>query len=345
MTPINITVRSQPVGPGPPPPPPPPGANEGRVKFYEYADPRMWNYVHGNGTITQWMRDHWQIVEAFHPSWDPYTDEIPSVDYIDVSAIYKTSSGTPQIPAYALKDANGNYVQFYGNTEFLADIGATGWWDTVIGWMGDAINAGFVGFKFDDVNLAPIPHSTPLLPINPRTSAVYTNAQWASDFADGLTRCRLAYPTATIIHNSVWWNQDLGNADILRAAQQCDIYEHERGAGSTAVSNGNVTTMMAYVDTLHSNGISSLWLASGSTGDTVARATFNLAVALLCSDGTDWAYNEQWEPDGWWTGNDTDLGAALGLRYLTAANTWRRDFSGGFVTANVSTYVGSIVTT
>jgi len=276
------------------------------------------------------MKQHWQEVEAYYPSWNPYTPKIPSVDYIDSSAIYFNTAGLPNLPQFALKDSAGNYVKFYGNQEYLADIGNPAWWDQVIVWVQSAKSAGFVGVKFDDVNLGTIPHSTALPPVNPRTGVQYSSNDWNRDFANGLERVRSAFPKPfTIIHNSVWWLHDLNNLDIARAAKACDIFEHERGFVDTTFGSDKFNQLMTYSETLHSFGIENLFL--GVPAVTAASAELNLVGALLVSNGGDWHYNELWKPDSWWTGNDYDLGYSKNARYQIAANVWRRDFEKGYV--------------
>jgi hypothetical protein len=320
-------------------PPTPPSTGEGRVRFCEYADARMWTYV---PPITPWMQQHWNRVIAYRPSWDPYAKTIPTWCYIDASAIYFTSTGAPQHPEWTLKDANGGYVKFPGWNEYLADVGGSGWRTNLVSAVKAAQTAGYVGVHLDDVNLGHMTASQPA--VNPRTGQLYTLTEWRADFATMLEQVRQACPPPfEIVHNSVWWdNSPLSDPSIQRAVKACDIYELERGFSDPGYSAAKIVELFGWIDQVHAWGVNVNHLASPA--DTLEEATFNLACALLCSDGGDYQYaNYKWTPVDWWPLHDTDLGDAKGPRVQIGVNVWQRDFARGYATADLWLKKGSVV--
>ena len=333
-----------------PPVPPAPKNTDGAVPYYLYANPSIWPYK----PVTPWMRDHYDLVEAYHPSWDPYTDDIRSIDYIDVTAIYKATSGLPQLPQYALKDQNGHYVMFYGNSEYLADVGNQAWWDQVAIWCQQAIDAGFVGFKFDDVNYGTIPFSSGYPPINPRTGKVYALPEWRRDLANGMEYLGSKFSNAIIVHNSIWFDHPdaepgikvLDDPDVQRIVRAATHVEYEHVYTNSGMTAGagkyGYQTCFAHVEKVHSLGAGAVFLNKEANDPVMAM--FGLACVLLTSNGNDWQFNAMWEPDGWAGINDLSIGESLGDRYQTGTYQWRRDFSGGYVWVREDNKTGQVVT-
>jgi hypothetical protein len=279
-----------------------------------------------------WLNAHWDRAII-------YMDQIAAWltgdwGYVDVLAIYTTSSTATAHPEWILKDAAGNKLTFYSSVQYLGDIGNPAYQDYVAAKIGGMASRSYKGVHCDDVDLdrVVVPSA-----INPRTNAVYTLADWQHDFANMMTKVRVAAPKPfEVVHNSLYWAGTSG--DVARCIKQADVFEVERGFNDA----GDLTKLMAFADTLHSWGIGLNYL-SETAG--VGPATFNLACALLCSNGHDYQYsNYGWQPDSWWALNDANLGAAKGPRYQSG-NVLRRDFANGWVTADLPAKIGTVTVT
>jgi hypothetical protein len=152
-------------------------------------------------------------------------------------------------------------------------------------------------------------------------------------------KVKAARADAEICHNSLWWSV---GADVDRCMKQADLFQLERGFGDPNYTPAKILQVFAFVDKLHSLGIGAVHLnyAGGTQG-----AHFNLACALLCSNGHDYAYGDGWRPEAFDPIYDTNLGGAKNARYLVSGSLWRRDFTLGYVTADLSAKVGTIVKT
>jgi Hypothetical glycosyl hydrolase family 15 len=173
-------------------------------------------------------------------------------------------------------------------------------------------------------------------PIDPRTGATMTEANWRRYLAEFMEQLRREIPGAEIVHNSLWFD---GHTDqsIARQQEAADLIEIERGINDSGLRGGDgqfaVKTLFRMIDALHAKGKGVVLDASAPT---YAQRLYGLAGYFLISDGRDAMGNYQaGTPDDWWAGYDTDLGEALGPRYETQGGVLRRDFTRGSVLMNV----------
>lgn len=242
------------------------------------------------------------------------------------------SSVTAIDPSWILRDAAGNRLTFYSSVQYLADPGNPAYQDYRAQQIAAMPGRHYAGVHCDDVNLDRVSNSNA---INPRTGQPYTLPDWQRDMANMMTKIRAAAKAARadfeILHNSLWW---ASGADVDRCIKQADVFELERGFNDPNYSAGSIQTVWAFVDKLHSWGVAANHL-SETSGQQAAH--FNLACALLCSNGRDFHYgNSGWQPDAWDPVFDRDYGAASGPRQQTGTSTWARSFQGGTVTADLA---------
>ncbi len=88
--------------------------------------------------------------------------------------------------------------------------------------------------------------------------------------------------------------------------------------------------LQAFIDRVHGKGKGVIIDAFDAT---TGGMEYSLAHYLLISNGRDGVGQIDMTPDNWWTGWDTDLGAALGGRY-DWQGLQRRDFQGGMALVN-----------
>jgi hypothetical protein len=338
----RVTALEQPVPPPPPPPPPPPtGAHEGRVQFCMYATSQADPYDLSptpTASAKAWMVNHWQRMITYVPNiqtWHPGCWR-----YLDWLAIYVNSATANAHPEWILRDANNAKLTFYSSVQFLGDIGNPAYQDAMIAAAGQYLAGGAKGLHIDDVDLDRVVVPTA---INPRTGGLYTLHDWDHDMSRGLQLLRAAYPTAQIVHNSLWW-EDTTNPDVVAALKACDVFELERGFNDPNYTAAKIEQQLfPFIDLCHNLGTAVNHL-SESTGGAQA-AHFNLACALLCSNGRDYAYeNTGWQPGMWDSLYDADLGDATGPRVQTATHVWERSFTHGHVKADLNTKTGTVTT-
>jgi hypothetical protein len=140
--------------------------------------------------------------------------------------------------------------------------------------------------------------------------------------------------------NVIWYADSPGftNGSIDRAIAAVDYLMLERGATDRGLTGGTGTyslrRFLDYVDRAHELGTDVLFLDQGDT--TVRDQMYNLAAALLVSEGNDFAGTERRgmiAPTSFWAGFDTDLGDALGDRRVDGT-VLRRSFTDGLVLVN-----------
>jgi hypothetical protein len=132
---------------------------------------------------------------------------------------------------------------------------------------------------------------------------------------------KAARADAEICHNALWW---ANGVDVTRCIQQADLFMDERGFNDPNYTPSSIQQLWGFVDKLHSMGIGAVHLSEASG----TQAThFNLACALLSSNGNDYVYGAGWKPESWDSVYDKDYGTAKGPRYQKSTNVWARDFT------------------
>ena len=275
---------------------------------------------------TQWYQGGWEY-ENFY-----------GVSPNEFSALNK--------PEWILKDRGGNwlYIPFdckngscaryamdFGNQEFR------NWW---INNVKDVMARGdYRGMMIDDVNLTwrvGNGNGDHVLPIDPRTGTEMTLENWQKYMAEFLEQIKDNFPNKEKAFNLIWFADETTNPYIQRQIDAADYVHLERGFmdyGLRGDGKWGLESFHAFIDFVHSRG--KKFVASGEATTTSDR-DYDLANYFLMTRGDDLIgeENNAWSmPDNWWSGYDTNLGAALGGRYIWNG-ALRRDFENGIVLVN-----------
>lgn len=271
----------------------------------------------------------------------------PAHFYKDLYALYRNDAKDEVLmtahPDWVLRDANGNrlYIQFACGggscTQYAADIGSPAFREH---WINDAkttLGLGYAGIFVDDVNMemkVSDGNGDFVRPIDPRTGQPMTDEDWRRYVAEFTEQIRGAMPDAEIVHNSLWW-MDRDDPYVQRQVAAADYVELERGFSDTGIVGGGgqwgYETYLSYVEWLHSQGAGAVYEPQDL--DDHSRM-FELGSYFMVSNGNDSITTDyETNPDEWWTGWETDLGAPKGER-----REWkgllRRDFANGTVLVN-----------
>ena len=245
-----------------------------------------------------------------------------------------------------LRDAQGKplYIQYACSgtscTQYAADIGSPGYRQYWISGAAGRIAAGYSGVHIDDVNLSMKVSNgagTFTRPIDPRTGAPMTDANWRRYVAEFTEEIRAALPDAEISHNTYWRDHSTLKSDpyAQRQLAAADTIEVERGFNDSGIVGGTgpygYETYLAHMDWLHSRGLSIVYEPYGLNA---VSQEFEIASYYLVKDRDD-AITSHFEsdPETWSPAWDTDLGAPLGARYAWNG-LFRRDFANGTVLVN-----------
>ena len=171
-------------------------------------------------------------------------------------------------------------------------------------------------------------------PIDPRTGAPMTDANWRRYIAEFCEAIRAGLPTTQITHNALWW-MDQSDPYVQREIKSADTIELERGFNDGGLTQGGGTfgyeTFMNHIDWLHSLGKT---IVSEPYNLNSAKREYEMASLYLVKAANDAISSDyQADPTNWWSGWQTDLGAPKGNRYQWNG-LWRRDFANGFVLTN-----------
>jgi hypothetical protein len=292
----------------------------------------------------EWMREHYYRSKAYYPYFDTRTAWFPDAwAYKDLYAIYSESALARDRQDWILKDSSGRklfipwgcdrgacpqYAGDVGNPDFRAH------------WIQAAratLDNGYRGLFIDDVNMefrVGDGSGAFVAPIDPRTGAPMTHADWKRYVADFAEEIRRAFPNHEIAHNAIWFS---GHDDpsVQRELRAADWVVLERGVSDSGLTNGGgrfgFETLLQHVEWIHAQGRAVHWDAYA---DTRAGAEYNLATYFLVGNGSDALRTDYREtPDDWWSGWEVDLGAPKGARY-DWQGVLRRDFDRGFVLVN-----------
>ncbi len=312
--------------------------------------------------LQAWWNDHYDRMRVYDwwRMWDNASWLPQSWVYRDAYAIYRQSDGLPpaEHDKWVLRDSSGNrlYIPFQCSggscTQFAADIGNPEFRQQ---WIAGAVKQAetFGGTFMDDVNLAgPGPDGDQMRvsdgngnlvrPINPRTGQHYTNDEWAADFAGFITDLKAALGAHELVCNIVYFRDGgLSNQYVRQVLETCDITEVERGFNDGGIVAGSGTfgfdTLVKWIDYAHQQGNGVVLDVQTSTGEQYALGTY-----LLISTGRDYVGGPRMRPDNWWTGWDTNLGAALEKARKLADGTYERRFEGGTVKVDPSARTATI---
>lgn len=314
-------------------------------------------FVNARSAFDQWSSGgHWKFFNAnydlmlvYEPYWDSrlrHYDDV--IVYDNAYAIYVSSETAADHPEWILREADGSPVYIPwgcsdGCPQYAADISNPSYQQNFIDDLADVRDRGYPGLLIDDVNMLwrlGDENGDDAVPIDPNTGEALTLASWQQYLAEFLERIRAEFPEMQIGHNAIWYadSPSFDNPYVERQIAAADIIELERGATDSGLVAGNgkygFQSFLGFIDRVHRLGGNVVLL--DESADSFEEQWFNLAATLLVNDGGDLVSTEQWSvisPDGFWSGFDTDLGDALGLRYLDDGLI-RRDFTGGIVLLN-----------
>jgi hypothetical protein len=299
-----------------------------------------------------WHEHYWRM-RGYAPFFDQHTfsgspawTPPPTHFYRDLYAIYNKPSGEQTIaqhPDWVLRDAAGNdlYIPFdcSGGScpQYAADVGNRAFRSHWIAEAARTLAEGYSGIHIDDVNMAfrvSNGAGTFTRPIDPRTGRPMTDADWRRYVAEFAEQVRAEFPDAEIVHNAIWFvNRE--HPAVARAVDAADYVELERGATDPGFTAGagkyGFETFLAHIDWLHDRGVGVILEPYNLNEE---RREFELAVYFLVASGDDAiASSFEADPDNWWPGWDTDLGAPEGGRRVWNG-LLRRDFADGIVFVN-----------
>jgi Hypothetical glycosyl hydrolase family 15 len=319
---------------------------QGQVNLVRNATSEFDGYT-ARATASQrlWIDAHYSSMRGYAPYFNQALSWAPPADfYRDLYAIYPSETSLiAEHPSWILKDTAGNnlYVPYGCDgsscSQFAGDVGNPEfrrfWIERARGELAD----GYRGIFIDDVNLEmKVSNGTGKLvaPLDPRTGRPMTEADWQRYIAEFTEEIRAAMPSAEIVHNTNWW-EDQNSTYVQREINSANAIELERGFSDAGLTGGTgrfaYKTLLAHIDWLHSLG-KSVMLEPYLENST--QREFELASYFLINNSTDSLVSAyQTDPGNYWPGWETDLGAALGPRY-----EWngllRRDFRGGIVLTN-----------
>ncbi len=310
-----------------------------RSAFDEWSSGGHWDFFNAN----------YDLMLVYEPYWDSRLQHYDDVIvYDNVYAIYVGSDKAADHPEWILREADGSPVYIPwgcsdGCPQYAADISDPSYQQNFIDELTEVRDRGYPGLLLDDVNMLwrlGDENGDDAVPIDPNTGQPLTLASWQQYLADFLERIRAEFPDLQIGHNAIWYadSPSFDNPYVERQIAAADIIELERGATDSGLVAGNgkygFQSFLGFIDRVHRLGGNVILL--DESAQSPEEQWFNLAATLLVNDGGDLVSTEQWSvisPDGFWSGFDTDLGDALGPRYL-ADGLIRRDFTDGIVLLN-----------
>jgi hypothetical protein len=334
-------------------------ATDGKLRFVRNATSAFDSQLlaaQSNPALQTFWRQHYWRMRGYAPYFDNHTFDgspawtpPPTHFYRDLYAIYNNANGEQTIsqhPDWVLRDTAGNrlYLQWACSgtscTQYAADIGNPQFREHWINGAAARLAAGYDGIHIDDVNLAmKVSDGTGTFtrPIDPRTGAPMTDANWRRYVAEFTEEIRAAFPDAEIVHNTYWRSHSTSKTDpyTLRQLAAADTIEVERGFNDSGIVGGTgpygYESYLAHMDWLHSRGLSIHYEPYGL--DATSRE-FEVASYYLVKDLDDSITSHfQADPSNWSTVWDTDLGTPSGERYAWNG-LFRRDFANGTVLVN-----------
>ena len=323
---------------------------EGEVRFHQVSRASFDSYTDDpTPAEQQWMRDHYDRMQAFTPYFDTRLSWYPDAwVYRSAYAIFPDSQTFMDHPEWVLKDESGNMLFIPYDCEsgtcpqFAGDFGNPAFRANWIARAAELIGTGYVGIWIDDVNLSwriSDGNGDDVIPVDPRTGTLMTIDDWQRYFAEFLEEIRVSQPLVEIAHNVLWNTATPANDNIYvdRQVDAADYIYLERGASDRGLVGGSgpygFETFLGFIDYVHGRDRRVMLVDEAHT---LIEREFALAGWFLVSGGADLMGSENLDwvaPDTWWHGYDLDLGAAQGARF-----EWngliRREFDCGLVLVN-----------
>lgn len=295
------------------------------------------------------MREYYSRVLAWSPYWDSRLSWFPAAwEYKDAYAVYPESTTLREHPEFVLRDANGEmlYIPFACSggscSQYAGDIGNPAYREWWIDRQRPVMAEGYLGLYVDDVNLNSITtgngEGQRVTPIDPRTGAPMTLADWRRYFAEFMEAVRAAFPGSEIVHN-VHWFTPLGDPYVQRELLAADYIALERGVSDSGIRKGTgqygFESFIGLIEWLHARG--KHVIIEDDDDDSVEMRDYDLAFYYLINDGGDLLAADgdrsRMNPDTFWSGYQHNLGRALGPHYRWQ-DLYRRDFECGIVLLN-----------
>lgn len=321
----------------------------GQFNFVRNATSSFDSTLTGSSTSQrQWMSQNYSRMRGYPPFFDQALNWAPPSDfYQDLYALYRDASTDQQVmqqhPDWVLKDSQGHNLFIPSGCDgtscpqYAADIGNPGfrsWW---ISQAQAQMAKGYKGVFVDDVNMEMRVSNgaeQDVRPIDPRTGAPMTDANWRRYIAEFCEAIRAGLPTAQITHNALWW-MNQSDTYVQREVRSADTIELERGFNDGGLTQGGgmfgYQTFMNHIDWLHSLG--KTVISEPYNLDSAKREYEMASLYLVKAAGDAISSDYQADPSNFWAGWQTDLGTPQGSRYQWNG-LWRRDYSGGFVLTN-----------
>ena len=296
----------------------------------------------------QFMSEHYYRMQTYSPYFDSRLDWYPNAwAYKDAMAIKPGWSIYSDHPNWVLRDVEGNelYVRWGCSNgtcpQYAADIGNPdfrSWW--IEGAVKLIDELGYAGLWVDDVNLdwrISNGRSETVIPVNPRTGQPMSLADWRRYFAEFMEELREALPDAEIAHNTIWYAGY--DSFVGRQWRAADYINFERGISDGGIVQGTgkygFETFLNTVKKVHSFG---RHIILDDDDDTSAQERdYELGFYFLINDGQDLVGADgdrgRMNPDNFWDGYKTNLGAPLGDWYKSG-QVFKRNFECGTVTVN-----------
>ena len=324
-----------------------PMPDAGHLRFVRNAGSPFDPYLRRSNA--KFMREHYWRMRGYPPFFDKALKWAPPTHfYTDLYAVYPSDRSERRLfekhPDWILRDEAGQplYVPFAceGGTcpAYAADPGNRAYQRYWIAHTLRDLEKGYAGVFIDNVNMimrVGVGTGEEVAPIDPRTGSPMTLEDWQGYVAGFTKRIKSKLPRkAEIVHNSIWFSEQ--SESVRKATRAADVIELERGFTDEGILDDEDGSLyrefLAHVDWIHSQGRAILL----EPYDLDARLReFELANYFLVNEGKDMIASDfQANPDDWWPGWDTDLGAAFGPRATLEGGILRRDFENGLVLVN-----------
>lgn len=301
----------------------------------------------------RWMRSHYWRMRGYPPFFDRALDWAPpSGFYSDLYAIYRNErfDGAPDArlvlrrPDWVLRDAAGNalYIPFdcSGGScpQYAADIGNPEWRALWIERARRLIDRGYAGVFIDDVNFemkVSDGAGRAVEPVDPRTGRTMTLQDWRRYVAEFTEEIERALPEEAMVTQNLIWYAAPGDPSQQRAIEAADDVQLERGFSDAGIVAGDgkygYESLLSFIDAIHSRGRGVIYKPYSLDPKT---RIYEIAGYFLAADGDDAIAAElEADPNDWWRGWETELGAPEGARFHEG-RLLRRNFERGLVVVN-----------
>jgi hypothetical protein len=323
-------------------------ATAGAVNFFARTSSSNSSYLN-NPTAARksWIgRRFWHAL-TYSPFFDSRTSWYPKAwVYKDLFAIYKGSAFAKEHESWILRNAAGKLLYIPWSCangtcpQYAGDVASPAFRHAWIAEAKAEIAKGYSGIWIDDVDLVYAVGNgsgTDEPPIDPNTGKLMTEQAWQEYVTTFVEEIEHALPESEIVHNSVWFAggaQRWKNPLVKREIAAADYINLERGVNDPNMAGGtgewSLSTFLSFVDAVHAQGKGVIF---DSYDNGSQEREYNLAAYLLVSTGNDAVGDAEITPEKWWSGFQTNLGAASGER-TTWQGLMRRDFTGGIVLVN-----------